>query len=160
MAGSSSEKSVMAALAVNSVLTVVKFVAFNITGSGAMMSETIHSFADVMNQALLLIGIKRGSKKADGVYQFGYGRERFVWALMSAVGIFFLGCGFTVMHGIEALQHPEELSSIGWAMGVLSISLLLDLGVFIYAFRALWKQKGNKPFINFLLTDKDKLIFA
>ena len=98
MAGSSAETSVIAALVVNTVLTIVKFVAFSVTGSGAMLSETIHSFADVMNQALLLIGIKRASKDADGRFQYGYGRERFVWALMSAVGIFFLGCGFTVMH--------------------------------------------------------------
>lgn len=155
MADTASEKSVIAALVVNSILTVVKFIAFNITGSGAMLSETIHSFADVMNQALLFVGIKRSKKTPDKKFHYGYGREKFVWALMSAVGIFFLGCGFTVMHGIEALQHPEELKSVGWALGVLSLSLVLDLSIFIYAFRSLWKQKGELDFLTFLKTEAD-----
>ena len=107
------------------------------------------------DRALLLIGIKRASKDADGRFQYGYGRERFVWALMSAVGIFFLGCGFTVMHGIEALQHPEELNSISIAMGVLGIALILDLSIFTFAFRSLWKQKGDTKFLAFLKTEAD-----
>jgi solute carrier family 30 (zinc transporter), member 9 len=155
MAATSSEKSVLAALAVNAVLTVVKSIAFVMTGSGAMLSESIHSFADLMNQALLYIGIKRGDRVADKEFQYGYGRERFVWALMSAVGIFFMGCGFTVLHGIQALQHPEPMNGHGIALGVLGLSLLLDLGVFVFAFRSLWGQKGDTPFVKFLKTEAD-----
>ena len=155
MSQDSSEKSVIAALAVNTILTIVKGVAFQITGSGAMLSEAIHSFADVMNQTLLFVGIKRAKKTPDIDHPFGYLRERFAWALMSAVGIFFLGCGFTIMHGIEALEHPEPLKQVGWAVGVLSLSLVLDLVIFVYAFRNLWKQKGETPFVTFLKTEAD-----
>lgn len=155
MAATSSEKSVLAALAVNTVLTAVKGIAFMMTGSGAMLSEAIHSFADFMNQGLLYIGIKRADRAADKEFQYGYGRERFVWALMSAVGIFFMGCGFTVLHGIHALQHPEAMNGHSIALGVLGLSLLLDLGVFIFAFRSLWRQKGTTPFLTFLKTEAD-----
>ena len=155
MAATSSEKSVLAALAVNTVLTIVKTIAFVMTGSGAMLSEAIHSFADFMNQGLLYIGIKRADRVADKEFQYGYGRERFIWALMSAVGIFFMGCGFTILHGIQALQHPEAMSGHTIALSVLALSLVLDLGVFIYAFRSLWGQKGTTPFMTFLKTEAD-----
>ncbi|MGB0646134.1 MAG: cation diffusion facilitator family transporter [Bradymonadia bacterium] len=155
MAVQSSEKSVLAALGVNAILTVVKSIAFFLTGSGAMLSEAIHSLADLMNQGLLYVGIKRGNRAADKDFQYGYGRERFVWALMSAVGIFFMGCAFTILHGIQALRHPEPMSSFGIALGVLGLSLILDLSVFIFAFRSLWSQKGTTPFFEFLKTEAD-----
>ena len=155
MAGTSSENSIIAALAVNTILTIVKFTAYVFTGSGTMLSEAIHSFADVMNQGLLFVGVKRSAKAPDAMFQFGYGRERFVWALMSAVGIFFMGCGFTVMHGIEALNHPQEITGIPWAIGVLLVALVLDFSVFIFAFRSLWQQKGDTPFLMFLKTEAD-----
>ncbi|RDX58380.1 Metal tolerance protein C4, partial [Mucuna pruriens] len=43
---------------------------------------------------------------------YGYSKERFVWSLISAVGIFCLGSGATVVHGIQNLwtaQPPENM---------------------------------------------------
>ena len=59
---SGSAKAVYAAIGANSVITVTKFTAFAFTGSGAMLSEGIHSFADVLNQTLLALGIKKAKK--------------------------------------------------------------------------------------------------
>ncbi|KKU99779.1 MAG: Cation diffusion facilitator family transporter, partial [Candidatus Wolfebacteria bacterium GW2011_GWE1_48_7] len=55
---------VIAALLGNGFIAVLKFVGFFISGSGAMLSEAIHSFADTANQALLMVGIRRSKKKA------------------------------------------------------------------------------------------------
>ncbi len=107
MAGGS-KLAVYSAIGANSVVTLAKLTGFALTGSGAMLSEGIHSAADVGNQVLLAVGMRRAAKPADEDHPAGYGREAFVWALISAVGIFFLGCGVTVMHGIESLQHPAE----------------------------------------------------
>ena len=73
----------------------------------------------MLNQILLLIGIVRSGKSADPHFDYGYTAERYVWALISAVGIFFLGCGVTIYHGIESLLHPKELKDLGWALGQL-----------------------------------------
>ena len=54
-----SKTAVYAAIIGNSVVMVAKFVAFGLTGSSAMLSEGIHSFADVSNQCLLALGIAR-----------------------------------------------------------------------------------------------------
>jgi len=127
MAADGSKKSVIAAIAGNSVICVAKVIGFLMTGSGAMLSEAIHTGADLMNQWLLFFGIIRSTKKADPLFPFGYARERFVWALISAVGIFFLGCGVTIYHGIHSLMDPShEISDPSWAIGVLVFSFVLE----------------------------------
>ena len=52
MAGGS-KLAVYTAIGANSIVTVAKLTGFAITGSGAMLSEGIHSFADVCNQVPL-----------------------------------------------------------------------------------------------------------
>ena len=93
MATGGSKLAVVAALVGNFIVMIAKFVAFLFTRSGTMLSESIHSLADFLNQLLLLIGIERSNRQPDTAFQYGYGAERYVWALISAVGIFFLGCG-------------------------------------------------------------------
>ena len=57
MAAPTSLKPVLAALLGNTFVTVIKLVAFVLSGSGAMLSEAIHSFADTGNQLLLFVGL-------------------------------------------------------------------------------------------------------
>ncbi len=139
----------------NAVVAVAKFVAFAMTGSGSILSEAIHSVADVMNQALLYLGVIKSSKSADSTYQYGYGRERFVWSLMSAVGIFFLGCGVSLYHGIHSFIHPNESTGLAWAVGVLIFAFVVEALILFLAARALWSLKGAQSFFAYLKTDAD-----
>lgn len=41
------------------------------------------------------------------VRRYGYSKERFVWSLISAVGIFCLGSGATVVHGFQNLWAAQ-----------------------------------------------------
>ncbi len=98
---------VILALFGNLCITIIKFFGFAISGSGSLFSEAIHSVADTLNQALLLVGLISSRKRADKNFSYGYGKERFFWALISACGIFFLGAGVTIYHGVELLLSPE-----------------------------------------------------
>ena len=123
-----STKAVYAAIGANSVIMVTKLGAFAVTGSGALLSEGIHSFADVLNQSLLAMGIKKAQRTATEDHPYGFGQDSFVWALISAVGIFFLGCGITLYHGIHSLMHPEGMTpqEIKIAGAVLLFSFVLE----------------------------------
>ena len=145
---SGSAKAVYAAIGANSVITVTKLTAFAFTGSGAMLSEGIHSFADVLNQTLLALGIKKAKKEPDADHPYGYGRDAFVWALISAVGIFFLGCGFTLYHGVHSLLHPEAPQKIHIAIGVLIFSFLLEAWTLWVAYKAV-KASAEEMGISF-----------
>lgn len=161
MVASDSKRPVIWALSCNALLTGAKLFAFVLTGSGALLSEAIHSFADSLNQLLLLIGVVRSSRQADARFSYGYGAERYVWALISAVGIFFLGCGVTVYHGIASLlsgRHPE--GDLGWAIGVLLLSLALEGAVLTIAVRSVKKSAAGRPFFNYLRTEADLSVAA
>ncbi|MGB0843734.1 MAG: cation diffusion facilitator family transporter, partial [Alphaproteobacteria bacterium] len=82
MAASSSKKVVIAALAGNGAIAIVKFIAAFITGSSAMLSEAIHSVVDTSNQGLLLYGMKKSQKPADDAHPYGYGMELYFWAFV------------------------------------------------------------------------------
>ncbi len=117
---------VLLALIGNAFITVIKGVGFFMSGSGAMFSEAIHSLADTINQAFLLIGIRRSTRSADEKFSYGYGKERFFWALISACGIFFLGAGVTVYHGVELL-FTEEMPDISPILfNILIVSFLIE----------------------------------
>jgi zinc transporter 9 len=100
---------VLAALAGNVLVTLAKFAAAVLSGSSVMFSEAVHSAADTLNEILLLIGLQRSLKKANDTFEYGYGNERFFWALLSACGIFFVGAGVTAYRGITALTEPSHI---------------------------------------------------
>ena len=60
-----SAKVVTYAIAGNFFVFVCKLAAYFYTGSGAMLSEAIHSLADLLNQCLLAFGIAQSIRKPD-----------------------------------------------------------------------------------------------
>jgi zinc transporter 9 len=117
---------VLAAFFGNVLVCAAKFTGFVLTGSGAMFSEAIHSLADTANQSLLIIGVRKSARQPDSHYPYGYGRERFIWALISACGIFFIGCGITVYHGIAAFLQPTEVHFSRFNIYILLASLVIE----------------------------------
>jgi len=160
LAATSSTKAVVLALLGNSFLTIVKFLTFAASGSGAMFSEALHSLADTANQTLLFLGIRRSGRPANRMFHYGFGGERFFYALMSAVGIFVLGCGVTLYHGVHTLTHPPELN-YGWeTIAVLVLSLFVDAAVMYKAIVAINEVRGDRPFLHFLRTSSDPTVIA
>ena len=161
MAGANSSKvAVLAALVANGGLAALKFAAFAVTGSGSMFSEAMHTLADAANQALLFIGIKRSERKPDAMFTYGYGGERYLFALLSAVGIFVLGCGVTVYHGISTLIKPHPLQIAWWLFLILGISFCVSSYVLWMAIKAINQQRGEQSFMQFVKTTNDPTVTA
>jgi zinc transporter 9 len=137
-------KSVSISIVTNSLIAASKFFGFTVTGSPTLFAETIHSLADVGNQVLLKVGEVRARQKADPEeHPLGVGQERFYWALVSAVSVFFLGCGVTLYHGITSLLHPEEVQPFTpLVIGLLLFALALELFTCITALREIGGWKG------------------
>lgn len=160
MSAPSSVKAVVAALLGNTFVTVIKLVAFFLSGSGAMLSEAIHSAADTGNQLLLFIGLKRGTREADDRFHYGYGGERFVFGMLSAAGIFFLGCGITIYHGITSLLSPHMPQLTATTFIVLGVAFVIEGGVLMYAVSSINKQRGEVPFLRFVRGHADPATLA
>jgi cation diffusion facilitator family transporter len=118
---------VLVALAANLGVGIVKLLAGLLSGSGALLSEAAHSFGDTSTQVLLLTAVRRSERPADRQYPFGYGKERYFWSLLAAVGIFVSGAGFSVYEGIHTIVAGGELTEYVWVNYlVLGIALLME----------------------------------
>jgi cation diffusion facilitator family transporter len=124
--GHGGTKAIIAALIANLGIAVSKFVAFLVTGASSMLAEAIHSVADSGNQVLLLVGGRRAKRAATPEHPFGYGRDRYIYAFIVAIVLFSVGGLFAIYEGVHKLQHPEELTSPIWAIGVLVVAIGLE----------------------------------
>jgi zinc transporter 9 len=128
--------SVRISIATNSVIAASKGFGWFVTGSPTLFAETVHSLADVGNQVLLYIGEVRSHGAPDREHPFGRGQETYFWALVSAVSVFFVGCGINVYHGIHAWLHPEASEAFSpLVLGLLVFALLLESWTFAVALR-------------------------
>jgi cation diffusion facilitator family transporter len=129
-------RTVLVALGANASIAVAKLAAGLVSGSSAMLAETAHSVADTMNQVFLLASLKLGEREADADHPFGYGKERFFWSFLAAVGIFVAGAGFSMFEGLQRVfASGEEKSSFGIAYAVLAFSLLAEGTSLVRAWR-------------------------
>ncbi len=134
MSAHGSNKAIIFALAGNLLIAVIKYVVAFITGSAAMLAESIHSTADSFNQVLLLIGHKQAKKSPSEMHSFGYANEVFFWSLMVAVLLFFVGALFSIYEGFHKLFHPEALTNVYWIFAVLISSILIEAKSFQVAY--------------------------
>ncbi|MEV7996695.1 cation diffusion facilitator family transporter [Streptomyces sp. NPDC086077] len=133
---------VLVALSANLVIAVAKAIGGVIAGSPALLSEAAHSVADSLNEVFLLAALRRSRRPADRRHPFGYGKERFFWSLLAAVGIFVMGGCFSFFQGVEALAKGGEESFGGYLAGmiVLGVALLAEGASLL---RALHQLRGQ-----------------
>ncbi len=132
--------SVTISIATNSAIAAAKGFGWFVTGSPTLFAETVHSLADVANQLLLKVGEVRGRAGPDVDHPFGHGQEKFFWALVSAVSVFFIGCGINLYHGIHSLLYPAAVQPFTpLILGLLVFALALEG----YTFSVALKEIGG-----------------
>jgi cation diffusion facilitator family transporter len=134
-----SRKAIIAAFFANLGIAVAKFAGFLITGSAGLLAESGHSLADTGNQALLMLGSKRGQRPADRAHPFGYGPERYFWAFVVALVLFSMGGLFALYEGINKLRDPHEVESVAVAFGILMFAICLES----YSLRTAMKEANH-----------------
>ncbi|KAI3814868.1 hypothetical protein L1987_14515 [Smallanthus sonchifolius] len=133
-----SQRAVTTALWCNFLVFSLKFGVWIATSSHVMLAEVVHSVADFANQALLLYGLNSSKRAPDALHPYGYSKERFVWSLISAVGIFCLGSGATIVHGVQNLWTAQPPGNIMYAALVIGGSFIIEgasLAVAVHAVR-------------------------
>jgi zinc transporter 9 len=151
-------RAVLAAIVGNALVTSSKFVGWALSLSPSMLAEAIHSLADTLNQVLLFVGIRHGEGKPTEAYPFGKGRARYIWNLVSAMGIFFVGFGFTTYHGIAKVIETSSTDPVNNSLvpiAILAISLLVESYTLWIALQAVLAAKGDKTLWEFIVRGDD-----
>jgi cation diffusion facilitator family transporter len=138
VADEESTGTVIVALIANLAIAAAKITAGLIGGSSAMLAEGAHSVADTTNQVFLLASLRLSKKAPDDTHPFGYGKERFFWSLLAAVGIFVSGAVFSIYEGVHGLLSGEsEVAGYLLSYAVLLVSFIAEGTSWLKAVRQL-----------------------
>ena len=99
---------VIAALIANLAIAVLKVIGYAITRSSSMLSEAYHSFSDVGNQVLLLLGLSFSRRKATQEHPYGWGKAEFFYSFVVAVLLFGIAGWESLREGIYHIRHAGE----------------------------------------------------
>lgn len=156
MAANGGTKAILAALAANLTIAVLKFVAYFLTFSSSMLAEAIHSLADSGNQLLLLVGGKRAQRKASPEHPFGYGRERYIYAFIVSIVLFSVGGLFALYEAWGKIQHPHAIEGDFWwvPLAVLIGAIIAESFSFRTAIIESNHLRGKQSWVKFIRNAK------
>jgi cation diffusion facilitator family transporter len=153
---------VLVALTANLLIATAKIIGGLVAGSPALLSEAAHSVADSTNEVFLLIAVRRSRRAADRRHPFGYGKERYFWALLAAVGIFVVGGCFSFYQAFQALDADRQESRSGYVAGltVLAVALLAEGSSLLRALYQYRKQGALDPALRTVIAEDSTAVFG
>ncbi len=155
-------RAVVRAFIANVFITFIKLFSWYFTKSSAMFAEAVHSGVDSFNSICLMVGLKRGSRRADGVHPFGHGLEANVWTIIACI-LMFIGAAVSLLSAynklfnnnasdvMELLKHYNALALI------LILSICSETWAVTGAVRAVTDEAGLKrvnPLVDFIKSIK------
>lgn len=153
---------VVVALGANLVIALAKTAAAIVTGAASMLAEAAHSWADTGNEVFLLIAQRKAARPADRSHPLGYGREVYVWSMFAAIGLFAVGAGVSITHGVQELLDPEPATDFGVAYAVLAVAFLLEGTSFLQANRQARREAKQREteLLDHILATSDPTVRA
>ncbi|MEH7075824.1 cation diffusion facilitator family transporter [Neobacillus drentensis] len=127
-------KSAMLAAIINTIISIIKGVAFIFTGNVAMFAETMHSLGDAANQFFVFIGSALSKKAPTEKYPNGFGRLVNL-VLLGAVLIVGIMAFETIKEGYHHVVHPTKSSGFIINIVVLAVATLLETFVLFKAMK-------------------------
>ena len=143
---SGTARAILYAFLANGGIAIAKTWAAMVTGSGSMLAEAIHSYADTGNQVLLYLGLRQSGRPPDPEHPLGYGKLSYFWSFIVALMLFTLGGLFSIYEGIHKFNHPEPLTDVWIAIAVLSVAIVLESFSLLGCLREIRVIRGERPF--------------
>jgi divalent metal cation (Fe/Co/Zn/Cd) transporter len=121
----------LAGLAVTAILQLVLAV---VTGSVALLADTIHNFTDALTAVPLLIAFRLGKRPPNRRYTYGYHRAEDV----AGIAIVLMIAASAVAAALEALarlRHPSPVDHVWWVLAAGVAGFLGNEWVAVYRIR-------------------------
>ncbi len=128
-----SQKRILTAFVLNLIFAVFEFIGGTITGSVAIISDSVHDLGDSVSIGISYILEKKSKKEPDDKYTFGYGRYSVLGSLIMMV-ILIVGSIFVIIHSFDRIVHPVEIDYNGmilfavFGMGVNLVATIATRG--------------------------------
>lgn len=155
-----SRVAVYGAIAANATIALTKFIAAAAVGSGAMLSEGIHSTVDMGDGLLLLLGLHLSKRPPSPHHPYGHGVEVYFWSMVVAGAIFGMGGGVSIYEGILHLLEPREIEFSIWTYVVLGIAAIFEGISWLIGVHAFRRDNGRHNVWRAIKRSKDPTTFV
>jgi cation diffusion facilitator family transporter len=118
---------IVATLLLSATLFAVNLLVAVVSGSRAVLAQSIYALTDLVGSGLLLWGLHLSRRPASLEYPFGRGKERFFWAFISIVVTFTVAGVLALIEGIDQIVAPQAVSHIGEGLLVVGATILVSL---------------------------------
>jgi len=150
-----STKAILYAFLANFGIALAKSWGAWFTGSGSMLAEAIHSYADAGNQVLLYFGLVRSQKPPDIDHPLGYGKLSYFWSFIVAIILFSLGGLFSIYEGLHKLQSPEALNQVWVGLLILGVAIVLETASLMGCLGEIKKLRQQRSLREWLRTTRN-----
>ena len=97
-----------------------------LSGSVIMLTEVFEGIADLASSGFLLVGYYNSRQKEDSAHPFGYGREMYFWALLSALVMFGVTATLSIYFGWRRILEPHPVHNIYLVFTILLITFFTN----------------------------------
>ncbi len=118
-----------------------------LSGSVIMLTQVLEGLSDFASSGLLLWGLKKSDQKADKRHPFGYGREIYFWALISALIMFGITATLSIYFGWQRYVSPHKINDLNFAFVVLTFTLGTNIYAFWLSLKRLLRKRRAKDII-------------
>lgn len=106
-----------------------------VSGSVALLADTVHNIGDMLNSVPLLLAFYLSRRRATRRYTYGYGRAEDVAGIAIVLSILF-SAGFILWESIGKLLDPEPLTNLPWVAAAAVIGFLGNEAVALFQISA------------------------
>ena len=114
--------------------TVLQFLVVLVSGSVALLADTIHNFSDALTAVPLWVAFILGRRAATRRYTYGFGRAEDLAGLF-IVAVVALSAVVAAWQSVDRLLNPQPLSNLWWVFAAGLIGFAGNEAVAIYRIR-------------------------
>lgn len=133
------------ALLLLGITTLLQAGIYVLSGSVALLADTVHNFGDALNSIPLWIAFILSGRAATRRYTYGFGRAEDIAGLLIVLSIAF-SAGFIIYEAVSRIFEPQLIAYSGWVILAALVGFIGNEAVAVLQIRV-GKQIGSEAMI-------------